>query len=275
MLYALGGSIVFLPQIREVSLLPHEYALDPKPLPYSDRLRLYFRSIYGQYSYYGTWNREFVNRIPFNIKPGPRMAVGILAASKKAYRESYGIYWSTNNFILAHGSYKHSEYYFDNISPTHIALIQHIMINLTVADLTPTIIRYVEHRSRQIRSGMMLSNNNLMPWGHLAAHQLELMWVDKLRWARKVFGHVDTVTVTCFRFPSHPIDLGGDEFANQVDNIQARPSNDLGKLVDFTSRHCRDIVRRWVAGAGWENFKEVLAGKCEREYGNQACPLHD
>lgn len=276
MLYALGYSSVFLPQIREVSLLPHEYASDPKPLPYSDRLRLYLQSIDGQYIYYRAWDREFVNKAPSNTKQGLRTAVGLLAASKKAYRDSCGIYWSTNNFTLAHGSYKHSEYYFDNISPAHIALIRCITVNLSIADLTPTIIRYVEHRSRQINSGMILSNNDHVRWGQLAANQLGLMWVEKLQWARKVFSHVDEVAVACFRSTFDLLYLDGDKFANQVDNIRVRrPSNDLRKLVNSTYQQCRQIICDWVEEVGWENFKEVLAGKCEREYGNQACPFHD
>ena len=276
MLYALGYSSVFLPQIREVSLLPHEYASDPTPQPYSDRLRLYLRSIYGQYTYYGAWDREFVNKTPSNAKQGPRMAVGLLAASKRAYRDSCGIYWSTNNFTLAHGSYKHSEYYFDNISPAHIALIRCIVVNLSIADLTQTIIRYVEHGSRQMNSGMTISNDDHMRWGQLATNQLRFMWVQKLQWARKAFSHVDKVAVVCFRSTRDLLYLDGDEFANQVDNIRVRrPSNDLRRLVNSTYQQFRQIIRDSVEEVGWENFKEVLAGKCERELGDQACPFHD
>ncbi|KAL8792671.1 MAG: hypothetical protein Q9195_004731 [Heterodermia aff. obscurata] len=277
LLYALGNGVVFLPQIREVSLLPHESPSDPEqPLSYSDQLRLYLKSIYGQRIYAETCDRICVHKTPSDTKQGPRTAVGLLAASKKAYRESYGIYWSTNDFVLAPGSYKHSEYYFDKISPTHAALIQSIIIKLSIADLTPTIIKCVEHRSRQINSGMPLSDYDHISWGPLTARQLLVMWIDKLQWARKVFSHVDKNVVACSTSTCDSLYLTGDEFANEVDNMRSsRPKNDLGKMVIFTFRQSREIVRRWVREVGWENFKEVLASKCEREYGNKVCPFHD
>ena len=213
-------------------------------------------------------------KTPANTKQGPRTAIGLLATSKRAYQDSCGIYWSTNDFILAHGSYKHSEFYFENISQTHTALIQSITINLTIADLTPTIIRYVEHTSRLMNSGMMFTNNDRVSWGWIAGLALLSMWVDKLKWARKVFSHVDQVVV-CSRITCDPRRLDREEFANKVDNIDEEPINDLLRLLASTSRQCQRIVENWVEEVGWENFKEVLAGKCEREYGNRACPLHN
>ena len=275
MRYAVGDASVFLPQIREVSHLPHENPRDPHPLSFSDRLRLHLQSIYGQYIYYAVWDRDFLNRNPSKNKKGPSTAVGLLAASKTAYWDSCGIYWSTNDFILAHGSYKHSEYYFDNISPRHTALIQSIRINLTIADLTPTIIRHVEHSSRQMHSGMVPSNNDHMEWGYLAIRQLLLIWIDKLQWARKVFNHVDEVAVFYFRNTSDPLLLDGMESANQANNFPLDTSTDLGGLVTSTLLQFHAIICRWVERLGWENFKEVLAGKCEREYKHVACPFHD
>ena len=216
-----------------------------------------------------------MNRDPSHIKKGPRIAAGLLAASKRAYRDSCGIYWSTNDFILAHGSYKHSEYYFDNISPRHTSLIQSIRINLTIADLTPTIIRHVEYSSRQMHNGMILPNNDHVAWGHLAIRTLVLIWIDKLQWARKFFSHVDEVAVFCFRNTSDPLLLDGKEFARQAYELYPNSGADLGKFIIFSVQQNHGIICRWVERLGWENFKEVLAGKCEREYKHVACPFHD
>ena len=216
-----------------------------------------------------------MNRNPSHTKKGPRIAVGLLAASKTAYRDSCGVYWSTNDFTLAHGSYKHCEYYFGTVSPRHTALIQSIRINLTIADLTPTIIRYVEHSSRQMHNGMILPNNDDVRWGHLAIRLLVLLWIDKLQWAGKVFSHVDEIAVFCFRNTSDPLILDGKEFAKKSKEIHADTSAALGKMVIFTVVQNHTIICRWVERLGWENFKEVLAGKCEREYKHVACPFHD
>ena len=185
------------------------------------------------------------------------------------------MYWSTNNFILAQGSYKHSEHYFANISPTHTALIQSITINLSIADLTPTILRHIEYGSRHKKSGMPPSNNDHMRWSLFAAHQLLLMWVDKFRWASQTFSHVDEVVIVCFRNTCNPLCLDGKEFAKKVESICIRPSTDLGRLVSTTIQICREIICHWVEEVGWENFKEALAGKCEGENGKEACPFHD
>ena len=90
-----------------------------------------------------------------------------------------------------------------------------------------------------------------------------------------IFSHVDEVIVSFFGAKCDSLYLNGDEFAEKVDSMCLRQGNNLGTVVMVTYRECRDIIRRCVEEVGWENFKEVLTGKCEREYGNQEYPFHD
>ena len=151
--YALGGGHIYLQQIREVALLAPTWASSiwnpHDKLSYKDYFRNLIQLVREENRRYLKWSRAFETRPPYQPEEGSPVAVGLLAASKQMYQETHHIYWSTNVFHLARGSYKNTESFFSTISPNHVALIQHIHIDLSVGDLTPDVLRDFEQRIRE------------------------------------------------------------------------------------------------------------------------------
>lgn len=277
MWYALGAGSVHLPQIREVMDLPHEFSGNPpRVLSAITRLRNYFNSIRDQRAYYGGWNRQFEIRPPYEPEKRIPTAVGLLASSRKVYQESHGIYWSSNTFHLARGSFKHSEMFFSIISPAHIALINSIVINLTIADLDPSLLRFLEQFTRDVGNGLLPWNNDHDNWAHLAAAMLHTEWTGKLNWASKSFGHVAVVHITCFDAGKSAVRMSGSKFAKTMqDPEELQACTELLWLLFLAHRRALSVVGQWVRAFGWENFKEWLLGKCRLHENGERCPLHD
>ncbi|KAG7008289.1 hypothetical protein G7Y79_00006g019090 [Physcia stellaris] len=273
--YALGGAHVYLPQIREVALLAPAWAASMcKPhenLSYKDRFRNWLQYIREQNRRYLVWDRDFETKPPYQPAEGSLLAIGLLAASKQSYQETHHIYWSTNIFHLARGSYKNTEAYLSTISPTHVALIQQIQIDLSVGDLTPDVLRDFEQRIRE-RTPL---NNIHTRWAGHAAEMLLTTWQAKLLWVRKHLGHVSTITLRSYKQTDNSMILkSSDFFKSAEDPAVWTSSQELGNLMLSAVFGARDIIEYWVHKVGWENFKEYLAGECEQSDEFKQYPLH-
>lgn len=273
--YALGGGHVYLPQIREVALLAPAWAASMcKPhekLSYNHRFRNWLQYIREQNRRYLVWDRDFETRPPYQPDEGSPLAVGLLVASKQVYQETHHIYWSTNIFHLARGSYKNTESFFSTVSPNHVALIQQIQIDMSVGDLTPDVLRDFEQRIRE-RTPL---NNIHTRWAGHAAEMLLTTWQAKLLWVRKHLSQVSTITLRSYKQTDNSMTFKTTDLVKSAEDPDIwTSSQELGDLMLSAVLGARDVIEYWVHKVGWENFKEYLAGESEQTDEFRQYPLH-
>ncbi|KAG7002441.1 hypothetical protein G7Y79_00027g061330 [Physcia stellaris] len=271
--HALGGRHIFLPQIYEVSLLPSELtplvyqAATIAPLPFSVLNPI--RSLTTLF----THTPPPPPSLPQTSKPKPSQhapkppAVPLLVASKRIYAETHSIYWSTNTFHLARGSYVHSSLYFDLVAPAHVAQIQNIHIDLSLADLTPTLIRFLEQRAD--RPG----NHDARFWGRRAGNLIRQIWMDKFHYVRRTFAHVGRVRVSWCNNKNYTLNFSGAGFGRWFTESGALRKGGLKDIFELSVGLVEWIVEDLVGEEGWEGFKREMDGDCGCEGVEGVCAL--
>ena len=268
MWFALGGGSINLPQVREVMKLPHERMYENRhrheTISLLGRLYTLIFCISDQYNYYSAWTHDFED-FPTVVPDKEASAVGLLIENKKLYQENVSLYWSTNNIVLARGSYKHSELLFATIRPEHIALIKSVIVNLTIADLTPSLVLYLEKSIRDQSAGLLLANDYHQAWGLFTSGLLLDIWLDKLRWVAKTFSPDTTLTINWL---GNKLSLDTLELSKALTPVITRESTLAGFRFHRGRAIAEFIIEHWVAVIGWENFKEMLVRKEVGETGD-------
>ena len=190
MRYALVDEHVWLPQIREDALCWQNMK---KSIPIIKRIQSSVRDTKWDHAACTSWTNAPLVTLPYQPPPNPPLALGILAADRQSYAESHDIYWSMNNFHLARGHLINSIAFFSNTSPKHIALIRHLTIDLSLADLTPPVLLRLEGLARRTLPGSQFHDDAWGHWAWQASLILWTIWETKLNWACKFFRHVNPI----------------------------------------------------------------------------------
>ena len=187
------------------------------------------------------------------------MTAGLLATNKQFYQETYCIYWSINNFHLPRGDYRHSQAFFENISPKHIALIDAINIDLSLADLTPQLLQYLERNLYDDRGGRLRPDDSTREWSSSTSELLRQTWEEKFSWMQRHFSHAK-ILITCFEDPKWDFLYPGSGLEEEIAGFRTkRPGTTIRYILKWSRLVARDRVRERVQQIGWDNFKEELA----------------
>ena len=204
------------------------------------------------------------------------LTAGLLATNKQLYQETHGIYWSANNFHLARGDYRNSQAFFENISPEHIALIEEITIDISLADLTPQLLQHLERKVYDDLDGRLPRDDFSRDWGFWASMLLRSIWKEKICWVQKHFNHVPYIFITCFEDPKTDFLFHGNQLEGQIKGFCERREQQQDTSIGFILKWaigCADArVRDRVQQIGWDNVKEELAaGGWGRRKDDQWC----
>lgn len=202
------------------------------------------------------------------------MSTGLLATNKQFHQETRSIYWSTNNFHLPRGDYRNSEAFLQNISPEHIGLLKTINIDLSLADLTPQLLQYLERKAYGDQDGRLPRNHFSSYWGLVASSLLREIWEEKIRWVQKCFNHVSDIFITCFEDPVTDFLFPGNKLKDEIAGFceQRAHNTCTGLILQFATGCARVRVQDRVQRIGWDNFKEELAaGGWGRRKNDQWC----
>ena len=265
---------VYLPQIREVALLlPRKFR---RRLPIFERLRNFFQCVYRRSVGYQISSHKSITKLPYIPPKTYDLATGLLAVNSQIYQQTHGIYWSANNFHLARGDFRNSQAFFENVAPEHLALIKNLTIDLSLADLTPPMLKYLEGTVPIGYGGQLPGNDNSNQWSLWASYLLWFIWKDKMYWVRKHFRHVPNIHIVCFEDPGMALKFTASELGDEMAEVTDLPPNKakLGGLMEWARDNAgREIYFR-VQEAGWDNFKELLAGGgWQRRMHTKVCPL--
>ena len=193
-----------------------------------------------------------------------KSTAGLLATNKQFYEETHGIYWSANNFHLARGDYRNSQAFFENISPEHIALIEDITIDISLADLTPQLLQHLERMllCNDLR-GRLFRDDSTGEWGFWASMLLRSIWKEKICWVQKRFNHVPHIFIVCFEDPKMVVRYHGNQLEDEITGFCERrdqpQETSIGSILQWAIKCADDRVRYRVQQIGWDNFKEELA----------------
>lgn len=264
MWYALVEEHIYLPQIREVALLPPSKHC-PR-LPFFERLRQFFQSVFRQSVGYQISSHISITKLPYVPPKVNHSAAGLLAVNSQIYQQAHGIYWSANNFHLARGDFRNSQAFFENIAPEHLALIKHLTIDLSLADLTPPMFRYLELALPLRNGGVLPRDEDCNEWPFWVSCLLWFIWKDKIFWVREHFGHVPNDYIVCFEDAHKVLKLKGSELEGETAELTDRPPyyTELRSLMGNAMKNemvkAGYEVHRRLRAVGWDNFKEILAG---------------
>ncbi|KAL8792657.1 MAG: hypothetical protein Q9195_004717 [Heterodermia aff. obscurata] len=152
---------------------------------------------------------------PVNSKGSPVFVSGcqILAACRQLYQEGHSSFYSRNTFHLAPGPLSASLGYFERLNGTHQNLIERVSIDLSIMDLTPSVLEGIEAAFYEQHG--YATAQDIIIFG--AAHEfvekaLVDLWTEKIIWAceTKSFSMirlVDTKSVVEFDKPEKEIGL--------------------------------------------------------------------
>lgn len=202
------------------------------------------------------------------------MTTGLLATNKQFYQETHGIYWSANEFHLARGDYRNSEAFFENILPEHIALIEDLTIDMSLADLTPQLLQHLEWKIFNDQGGRLPHDDSSRDWGYWASMLLREIWIEKICWVQKYFKHVPYIIISCFEDPKTMYMFHGNQLEDEIVGLRKeRDHNTTIGWILLWAIKCADFrVRDRVQQIGWDNVKEELAaGNWGRRKNDQWC----
>lgn len=209
-------------------------------------------------------------------------AVGLLAASRQTYEESYRYYWAGNTFYFPRGPVSHSKLYWRSVRPQHKALVMSIAIQFSIADLTPEVLDHIEQYARKIprhvkRDGCP-PEEFYIGWEHYVTTALTIIWARKLDWIRR-WENLETVRLEAPNKPA--VELKGKELQvalrgtgrsiHKIPYPGLRPRNMNLPSVDVWNFLHRAAVEAGLSShgiivtRGWRLFKEAVAQTMKEE----------
>lgn len=119
---------------------------------------------------------------PQHLLPG----IPFLAVNHQIHNEASNLFYGLNKFCLPPGPIDETAVYFSFLSQAHRVQIRHLVIRLSLADMTSSVLdQYRVFAIRDNTNRPAPSNNNRRvqtTYGHLTASCLGWMWAAKLNW---------------------------------------------------------------------------------------------
>lgn len=124
---------------------------------------------------------------PINYKNSPVFLPGcqLLATCRQAYNEGYVSFYNRNVFHLAPGPFLASMEYFWRLRRKHQSLIEKISIEMSVIDLTPSVLETIETAFYQNRRQSIAHADNALVVCYVM-NALRDLWTEKIAAARDV-----------------------------------------------------------------------------------------
>lgn len=151
--------------------------------------------------------------------------IGYLATCRQIYAEAYSIFYSSNTFYLPRGPILGAALYFDHLTPSHLAQLQHVAVRLSLADITKVV--RVEYLS--------IATDWYCRFFNELASQVRCIWQARLLWAYDLHNKLRAsrgqglATVTLEAPFTESLKLSGEEFHEALCLWDGR----FGKLFDL------------------------------------------
>ena len=116
-------------------------------------------------------------------------AINLLATCRQAYDEGHVMYYSDNVFHLPPGRCEDMKEVLAKIKPEHLTMMKHVVLRLSLLDLTPSVLREVEE---ELSTALPMTPST----SYSLADALWKIWVEKLSHARSTLENLGEVRVT-------------------------------------------------------------------------------
>lgn len=184
----------------------------------------------------------------------------MLAVNKQAYAENYTVFWSQNTFYLPHGVLHHAQLFFANISSRHQALIKHLAVRFSAADLTPDVLDHIENK---VYTRASFDNHAGVRWALRVTSWLRDMWITKLWWLGTWRGLHEVVLENSADKRLTLSDNRPNLAINRVPPAFRSPwlagcDQDVREFLEEALAKVREDIETDVNAMGWVNYRYAL-----------------
>ncbi|KAL8731380.1 MAG: hypothetical protein Q9166_003472 [cf. Caloplaca sp. 2 TL-2023] len=131
--------------------------------------------------------------------PAIRTAPHFLSTCHTAYDEGHQLFYSKNIFFMPHGPLSNAKDYYDDLQPHHKRLIRHMVIDLTLLDLTIESFNDIESqlRSKDVANNKLARDDSIEDWVAPVVYNILSTWRSKLAYLRE-WTWLEDLEIHCF-----------------------------------------------------------------------------
>lgn len=172
------------------------------------------------------------------IQPGFQL----LATCKQVRLEGRGMFYGTNIFHLPHGPLEDTLKWYDKLNAEHQALIKHVQLTLSLADLTPMVLEGLD-------TWNLIETDECFSAHHATALFLRTqVWKQKMDFLRAWKG-LDSVYIKIW---DHDCSL-------QSGNLRGFAERYSNGILRLAGRKANAELRNMINATGWEATRASLA----------------
>ena len=191
-------------------------------------------------------------------------AVNLLATCRQAYDEGHVMFYSENVFHLPRGRCEEMKKVLAKIKPEHLAMMKHVVLRLSLLDLTPSVLLELEEaRPSSFPDGLEMSNALLNMWlgklCHVIGHFRKLNEARARLSQDNKFGDEASMMIIQERICLHKRALITNPYAIDTKFFQAGMDPLITTIFRAAATNFCHFVCKTIERKEWENFKSLIS----------------